>query len=260
MSIKENTYGLYIGTSGWSYKHWSGIFYPKEVKPNKYLEYYITKFDCVELNSSFYHLPKRTTISGWLERTPETFRICPKLSRFITHQKRLADSEESLKKYFELFAPMKNRMGPVLIQLPPGLIFDKILVRDFLNLLREQYHSYRFAIEIRHKSWITDVFFHMLKSYKTAFVIADSGKRFPYYEAITTDIAYLRLHGHEQLYASDYSSPDLHRYAGKIIQWMETTKEVWVFFNNDFKGFAVKNAQMLKETINSFIHPENLSQ
>lgn len=109
--------GLFIGTSGWSYKHWSGIFYPENIKPGQYLEHYLTKFDFVELNSSFYHLPKETTIAGWMQRTPDNFKFCPKLSRFITHQKRLLQIEEPLEKYFALFDKMKIRLGPVLIQL-----------------------------------------------------------------------------------------------------------------------------------------------
>jgi uncharacterized protein YecE (DUF72 family) len=240
---------LFIGTSGWSYKHWAGIFYPSEIKPAQYLEYYLEKFDCVELNSSFYHLLQKKTIAGWIKRTPETFKFCPKLSRYITHQKKLTDIEEPMAKYFDLFEEMKMRLGPVLIQLPPGLAFDRSSTNDFLSLLERQYHSYRFAIEVRHRTWITDDFFNLLKKYGIAFVIADSGKRFPYHEVVTTDFVYLRFHGHESLYASDYSESDLTRYARKIENWLDQDKNVWVFFNNDYHGFAVKNAKQLKNII-----------
>jgi uncharacterized protein YecE (DUF72 family) len=244
--------GLYIGTSGWSYKHWAGIFYPELVKPDKYLEYYITQFDCVELNSSFYHLPKNATASGWMKRTPETFKFCPKLSRYITHQLRLMNSEEALMKYFDIFDIMKARLGPVLVQLPPGMVFDKTLTDSFLHVLKERYSDYRFAIEVRHKSWITDDFFSLLKQYGFAFVMADSGKRYPYYETITADYIYMRFHGHEKLYASDYSESDLRLYAEKITGWLNENKEVWVFFNNDFYGFAVKNAENLIDIVHSY--------
>jgi uncharacterized protein YecE (DUF72 family) len=249
MTDKKKISGLYIGTSGWSYQHWSDIFYPKNIKPNKYLEYYITKFNCVELNSSFYHLPNKTTVAGWNNRTPDTFRFCPKISRYITHHLRLVDTKESLKKYYDVFEVMKIRLGPVLIQLPPGLPFDKSLTNNFLNLLKDQFKHYRFALEVRHKSWITDEFFDLLTQHGIAFTIADSGKRFPYYETVTADFVYLRFHGHEKLYASDYSESDLRRYANKIIDWLNENKEVWVFFNNDFNGFAVKNAQRLRQII-----------
>jgi uncharacterized protein YecE (DUF72 family) len=122
---------LHIGTSGWSYKHWSGIFYPIDLKPDKYLEFYTTKFACVELNSCFYHLPLKTTVSGWMNRTPETFRFSPKLSRYITHQMQLLNIEAAAKNFFDVFEGMKSRLGPVLIQLPPGLSYDKPLICIF---------------------------------------------------------------------------------------------------------------------------------
>jgi uncharacterized protein YecE (DUF72 family) len=241
---------LHIGTSGWSYRHWSGIFYPPQIKPDKYLEYYITMFSCVELNASFYHLPKEMTVTGWVKRTPETFKFCPKLSRFITHQRKLQHVEDSLQRYFEVFEEMKSRMGPVLIQLPPGMKFDRQLTADFLEVLIKQYDSYRFAFEVRHKSWITDEFMAMLADHAMAFVIADSGRRYPYYEAVTADFVYLRFHGHEMLYASDYGDAALAQYAVKIVHWLDEGKEVWIFFNNDFHGYAVQNALRLKEIVN----------
>ncbi|MCX6254307.1 MAG: DUF72 domain-containing protein [Bacteroidia bacterium] len=246
MVSEAKSKGLYIGTSGWSYKHWSEIFYPKDVKPDKYLEYYITKFTCVELNSSFYHLPLKTTVTGWMNRTPETFRFCTKLNRFITHQLKLVNSEGALEKYFDVFESMKDRLGPVLIQLPPALSFDKPLIHGFLDLIKNQFSLYRFAIEVRHESWINDNFFDLLAHYGIAFVIADSGDRYPFYETVTADFVYLRFHGQEQLYASDYSEADLKLYAGKIISWLDEDKEVWVFFNNDFHGFAINNAVKLR--------------
>jgi uncharacterized protein YecE (DUF72 family) len=241
---------LHIGTSGWSYKHWSGLFYPKDIKPDKYLEYYITRFDCVELNSSFYNLPRETTVAGWTNRTPDTFRFCLKLSRFITHQQQLVNTEGALQKFFNVFEKMKDRLGPVLIQLPPGLKYDVPLISNFFDLLKEQFAQYRFAVEVRNKSWINESFFGLLAQHGMAFVIADSGDRYPYYEAVTSSIVYLRFHGHEQLYASDYSDSVLSHYGEKIRDWLSDGREVWVFFNNDYYGFAVKNAERLSEIIN----------
>jgi uncharacterized protein YecE (DUF72 family) len=146
---------------------------------------------------------------------------------------------------------MRMRLGPVLVQLPPGLSFDKSLICNFFDLLKEHYSHYRFAIEVRHKSWITEDFFQLLNHYNIAFVIADSGNRFPYHETSTTDFVYLRLHGPENLYASDYSESGLHHYAEKLINWVNENKEVWVFFNNDFGGFAIKNASRLIEIVNT---------
>ena len=241
---------LYIGTSGWSYKHWSGIFYPKELKSDKYLEFYTTKFSCVELNASFYHLPLKTTVSGWMNRTPGAFKFCPKMSRFITHQMQLVNIEEAMDRYFDVFKEMKEKAGPVLVQLPPGLLYDESRIRNFLELIKEKYSQYRFAVEIRNKSWINDSFFDLLARYQTAFVIADSGNRYPYYETVTSDFVYLRLHGREQLYSSDYSESDLRQYAEMITGWLNEDKKVWVFFNNDYHGFAVKNAEKLGKIVN----------
>jgi uncharacterized protein YecE (DUF72 family) len=240
---------LHNGTSGWSYNHWYGVYYPESIKPAKFLEHYITTFLCVELNSSFYHLPNDKTVEGWVHRTPASFRFCPKLSRFITHQKRLMNVEDALGKYFEVFNEMKNRLGPVLIQLPPGLTYNRALIKDFLNLLNDQQDDYRFAIEVRHRSWISAEFFQLLSDNNVGFVIADSGGRFPYHEAVTADFVYLRFHGKEKLYASDYKDTELIQYAEKIIRWLSDNKEVWVFFNNDFHGYAVKNSLKLREII-----------
>jgi uncharacterized protein YecE (DUF72 family) len=243
--------GLHIGTSGWSYKHWRDIFYPADVKPTGYLEYYLKTFACVELNSSFYHLPQKTTVEGWMHRTPSTFRFCPKLSRFITHRKRLAGCGEALEQFFGVLDGMRPRLGPVLIQLPPGLAFDEPLVSDFLDLLKNRYSGYRYAIEVRHRSWLTDGFFHLLRQNRVAFVIADSGKRYPHHEIITSDFTYLRFHGPENLYASEYDDPALQQYAEKIKGWLGKDLETWVFFNNDFHGFAIKNALTLNQMIHS---------
>jgi uncharacterized protein YecE (DUF72 family) len=249
MSSTLNEAGVYIGTSGWSYPHWKGIFYPPEIKPPRYLEYYLTRFHCVELNSSFYHLPKKATVDGWLRRTPDSFRFCPKLSRFITHQKRIRNSGEALQRFFELFDPMKFRMGPVLIQLPPGLSYDDSLVSHFLESLKACDPPTRFAMEVRHPSWINDRFLGLLRDQGVAFVIADSDRRWPNHEAVTADFVYLRLHGPEKLYASDYPDPVLEEYAEKINRWRGKGYEVWAFFNNDFNGFAVKNALKLNEMV-----------
>lgn len=240
---------LHIGTSGWSYKHWAEIFYPKDIKPDKYLEYYITRFDCVELNSSFYNLPRETTVTGWVNRTPDTFKFCPKLSRLITHQMHLINIEGALRRFFDVFDDMKNRLGPVLIQLPPGLAYDNTLICSFFDLLKEKKDQYRFAVEVRNKTWINDIFLELLAQNRIAFVIADSGNRYSYHEAVTADIVYLRFHGREQLYASDYDDSVLNDYAGKIVNWLTEGKAVWVFFNNDYHGYAVKNASRLREII-----------
>jgi uncharacterized protein YecE (DUF72 family) len=244
---------LHIGTSGWSYKHWADIFYPPDVKPAKYLEHYIRYFDCVELNASFYHLPLKSTVEGWMMRTPPSFNFCPKVSRFITHQLRLSNTSEALDRFFDVFQMMYERLGPLLVQLPPGLKFDQAKVAEFLALLKSNYTPFLFAFEVRHETWINDQFFELLRQYGYAFVIADSGKRYPYHEIATAEYIYLRFHGNESLYASDYSDDDLRYYGGRISEWLKNNHEVWVFFNNDVHGYALKNAFTLKKVINQLV-------
>lgn len=150
---------------------------------------------------------------------------------------------------------MKERLGPVLIQLHPGLSLDIQLISNFFDLIREKYSQYRFAIEVRNRSWLNETFFDLLSHHGIAFVIADSGKRYPYHEAVTSDFIYLRFHGREQLYASDYSETVLQGYSRKINSWLLEGREVWVFFNNDYYGFAVKNAEKLREITYKFYNP-----
>lgn len=253
MEAISNRGSLYIGTSGWSYQHWAGIFYPGNIPPAQFLEYYFTKFDCVELNASFYQLPFKATVSGWMRRTPERFRFCTKLSRFITHQKHLANCEEALKNYFDRIEGLNPKLGPILIQLPPGFPYDKERFVDFMETLQQQQYGYRFAVEIRDESWIRDEFFDLLSRYSVAFVIPDAGGKFPYAEAVTTDFIYLRFHGRKQLYATDYTTNDLTCFSEKIQEWLNEGKDVWAFFNNDFGGYSPKNALELKEIMSARI-------
>jgi len=246
---EEKLHKLHIGTSGWSYKHWAGIFYPEGLKPAKWLEYYLLHFQCVELNSSFYHLPRESTVAGWLHRVPEDFIFCPKLSRYITHRQKLQDSGGSLERFFDVFSALKPRLGPVLVQFPPGMGYDKNKVDGFFTMLHDNYPEYRFAVEVRHPSWFNDTFYNLLEKNNAAFVIADSGKRYPYQEVVTARYVYLRFHGREKLYASDYSIDTLKAYSEKIIQWLTDNREVWVFFNNDFNGYALRNASTLSDLI-----------
>lgn len=249
---------LHIGTSGWSYKHWHGIFYPDDLSPLKYLEHYFSRFDCVELNSSFYHLPRKSTVEGWLNRTPSNFIFCPKLSRYITHHLRLQNTDEALARFFDIFESLKAKTGPVLVQLPPNLPYEKERTDAFLKLLSDKYGDYRFAIEIRHKSWINDEFFTVLEKAGIAFTIAESGNRYPYYEKLTADFVYLRFHGSGQLYSSNYSDPELDYFSSMIKGWLHDNKEVWVFFNNDAHGYAISNSMRLKEITDSKIVTDSI--
>jgi uncharacterized protein YecE (DUF72 family) len=238
-----------VGTSGWSYKDWAGgVFYPSEVKPGKWLEYYSTQFDCVELNASFYRMPQEQTLKDWQARVPAHFKFCPKMSRFITQLKKLRDVEEPLSTFFERFDILKSCLGPVLIQLPPSLGFHRGRTEHFFQLL-QPHRDYRFALEVRHNTWLGEEALDLLRQYDIAFVISQSGGRFPYKETVTTDFVYLRFHGPGALYGSDYSTEVLAGYANKIKVWLEEERAAWAFFNNDLFAYAGKNARQLRELV-----------
>ncbi len=237
---------LHIGTSGWSYKHWSGIFYPEGVKPAKYLEYYVTAFDCVELNASFYRIPNVKTVRGWARRTPASFRFCAKMSRLITHRKKLVDAAEPIERFLTVFDPLSDRLGPFLVQLPPGLRFNPDIARALLQSLALHRNMGEFALEARHDSWFAPESVSLLKHYGIASVISDSGGRFAASEKLTTSLVYLRFHGPDGRYQLPYTTGAIETFARKIIGWLSRGCQVWAFFNNDFNGHAIHNARELK--------------
>lgn len=241
---------LYIATSGWSY-NWKGFFYPENLKSADYLNYYASQFNATEINSSFYHFTMVKTIEKWLTTTPDNFKFCPKINRQITHYSKLKNVEQPLKLFMDRFSLMGNRLGPVLIQLPASFKFDNSLVEDFYKLLRTDYPDKKFAIEVRHPSWFSDNSLDLMKKYNIIFVIASSGVRFPYFETVTSNSVYLRLHGDEKLYSSSYTDQQLKKYAEMVISYLKEKKEVWIFFNNTMDGAAVSNAKAIKQMIES---------
>jgi len=245
----------YIGTSGWSYDHWRGLFYPEELSKGKWLEFYVEKFDTAELNSSFYRLPKRKTFENWRKRTPKNFIFSVKMSRYISHVKRLLDPEESLSRFFEAVSALKEKCGPILIQLPPGLKFDEDRLKNFLELLTRDYRGYRFTMECRNETWFQDPVYEIFRKYNIALCLADT-PMYPYAEEITSNFVYIRLHGHERLYASNYSNRQLDELAEKIRKWNKKDMDVYVYFDNDANAYAPKNALRLKEILSNFVKIE----
>lgn len=237
------SFPVHIGTSGWTYGHWKGIFYPEDQPKARWLEYYAREFDTVELNATFYRLPNKTTFEKWFKRTPEGFLWSLKASRYITHVKRLKDVREPLDRFYHSASRLGSKLGPLLFQLPPSLTYDAHLMESFLARLDP---SFRHAVEIRHSSWLTSEFFTQLQHKNTAFCISDTAGRYPYQEEITADFVYIRLHGSRKLYASEYTKEELEIWAKKIQDW---GRETFVYFDNDFGGYAVRNAKMLKKLL-----------
>jgi len=243
--MKNTKAEIHIGTSGWSYKHWKNIFYPEGLKTTDWLGFYAQFFNITELNTSFYHLPKPETTKGWAKKVPPGFMFCPKMSRYLTHMKKLNDPEESFAQFFEVFTPLKRKLGPVLIQLPPALRFHADKAEHVYKLCKKQYAYYKFAMEVRHASWLEKESLDLMKKYNMAFVIAQSGTAFPYAENITAQHIYVRFHGPQQLYASSYSEEQLLNFATLFKQWKNEGHSIWAFFNNDVFGYAFENAKRL---------------
>lgn len=232
-----------IGTSGWNYPHWKDVFYPSTLPKSKWLEFYTEHFDTVELNATFYRLPKEKTFKNWHLRTPKNFLWAVKASRYITHIKKIRDPGESLGKFYGGILGLQEKLGPILFQLPPSLSFDEKVFQQFCECLDARH---RYTLEVRNPSWINDRAFAMLAEYHIAFCIADTAGRFPYHETITADFVYIRLHGSKALYASEYTEGELKVWANKILKW---GKETYVYFDNDYGGYAAGNAKRLKELL-----------
>jgi uncharacterized protein YecE (DUF72 family) len=240
---------IYVGTSGWSYKHWKNIFYPSYIKPSGYLTYLATEFNAAEINTSFYRLPKSETIVHWMRSVPAGFRFCPKMSRYLTQMKKLNDPEEPLARFFTLFTPFKKHLGPVLIQLPPNLGFHHGKTEYFFELLKEKYKTFKIALEPRHASWLEAPAIRLLKRFNIAWVIADSGGRFPMAEEVTEKDIYIRFHGPDGSYATSYTQDALKLYAEKCMKWSAKGHRLWLFFNNDIHGYAIENARTIKKIL-----------
>jgi uncharacterized protein YecE (DUF72 family) len=236
----------HIGTSGWSYKHWKEAFYPPKLKTTEWFPYYAQLFHSSEINTSFYHLPKIETVEKWAEKAPPHFTFCAKLSRYITHMKKLRDVEEPLQRFFEVFSPLYSYMGPVLIQLPPMLRFNALVTENFFELITTRYPDHSFVLEVRHPSWLQEEVMALLQQYNIGFVISQSAHFFPYEEWVTAKNVYIRFHGPDALYASGYSDEQLTEYALKCKQWINGGHTVWAYFNNDIHGFAYRDALQLQ--------------
>jgi len=236
---------IHIGTSGWSYQHWKGIFYPPKLKATEWIRFYSSHFMITEINGSFYKLPSKETVIEWTQKVPKEFLFCPKMSRFLTHMKKLKDPEEPLERFFGIFEPMKRKLGPVLLQLPPQLKFNYDKAEHLYHLMKSKYRRYEFVMEIRHDSWLQEESLTLMTKYDIGLVISQSGERFPYSEMITAKNIYVRFHGPQQLYASSYSDALLKEFARKFRKWEKQGHVVWAFFNNDIFGYAIEDAKRL---------------
>ncbi len=238
-------HSIHIGTSGWSYKHWRNTFYPENLKVKNQFSYYIDHFNSVEINNTFYGMPSDETFQNWESQVPEDFRYVIKANRFITHIKKLHDPEDSLLIFMEKVKFLEKKLGAILFQLPPSLHVNLRLLEDFLTVLSPKN---RYVFEFRHSSWYLPEVYQLLEKYNCAFCIYElAGHVSP--AKVTADFVYVRLHGPTSIkYQGSYSDEALQEWAEQCLKWLKT-KDVYIFFDNDEKGYAAFNALQLQKII-----------
>jgi len=236
----------YIGTSGWHYKHWKEVFYPVDTPTQKWLQYYSGRFNTVEINNSFYRLPPENSFKLWNAGTQSGFKFSVKVSRAITHIKRLKNCEEYLSNLLNRALPLRNKIDVLLYQLPPGMKKNEEILESFLQNIPGDYKN---VFEFRNRSWIDDPVFTLLEKYKAGFCIYDM----PEYTTPVISISgitYIRFHGSRGLYSSRYTYQEMKKWAKDIRQTAGNLKNVYIYFNNDMEAAAIYNAEEIKKLLN----------
>ena len=236
-----------IGCSGWNYKHWrNGVFYPPRLPPRRWLDFYSRRFDTVEINSTFYRLPRQTAVENWIRESPPDFVFAVKMSRYATHIKRLRDLGPSIELFYERLGPMLGspKFGPVLWQLPPGFRRDDERLAEALAQLPAGRHCFEF----RHESWFVDGVYDLLRSHGVALVIGDTPERPFQPHVFTAEWTFVRFHYGRRGRDSNYSERELEAWAQRIEAWARGI-EVFAYFNNDRNGYAVRNGLWLRERL-----------
>jgi len=232
----------YIGTSGWHYEHWRDRFYPAKLAKAKWLDFYATHFNTVELNNSFYRLPSENAFNTWHDSVPADFTYAVKVSRFITHIKRLKDTGEAVEKFITRARILGDKLGPLLYQLPPNMHRNDEVLEYFLSILPE---GMRHVFEFRHQSWLKERVFQILQKYSVGFCVFDMPS-ISCPAIATADFAYIRFHGSTDLYSSCYSDEELAGWGKRLAKLARNLKSVYIYFNNDAEAFAVRNAVTLR--------------
>lgn len=237
---------IFVGTSGWHYPHWRGTFYPADLPARDWLAYYAARFATVEINNSFYRLPAAATLRAWAGATPPAFRFAAKASRYLTHMKKLKDPEPALAAFLPRIEELGARLGPILFQLPPRWHADPARLEAFLAALPA---GHRYAVELRDPTWQTSEILSLLGRYRVASCVFDlAGVPSP--RALTTDFAYVRLHGPAGRYQGSYSPEALVEWAGLLRAWRaDLPAGAYVYFDNDEAGYAARDALALRALV-----------
>jgi uncharacterized protein YecE (DUF72 family) len=237
---------VHIGCSGWNYAHWRERVYPKGLPASRWLEHYATLFDTVEVNATFYRLPRREAVARWVEQTPQEFTFAVKASRYLTHVKRLTDLGSGIERFYERIEPLtaSPKMGPVLWQLPANFHRDDERLENALGALPRGRHCFEF----RHESWFTPAVYELLRTRGVALVIGDHPQRPFQTHELTADWTFVRFHYGKRGRNGNYSESELEDWCDRIAGWRRSV-EVFAYFNNDWLGYAVKNALWLKQQL-----------
>ena len=231
---------LFVGTSGWQYDDWSGAFYPKGIPKSRWLECYSERFATVESNSAFYRLPKRELFESWADKTPADFVMSVKASRYLTHIRRLRDPAEPVHRLLERVDGLGPKRGPILLQLPPNLHFDRDLLADALSEFPD---DVRVAVEVRHESWLVEELRNILEKHDAAFCLTDrQNRRSPLWRTATW--GYVRFHEGTASPRPCYGRAALDSWAGRIASLWSARDDVYCYFNNDTAACAPRDAHI----------------
>jgi len=233
---------LHIGTSGWQYDDWRDAFYPRSVPLNRWLEYYAQSFETVEANSAFYRLPRREVFERWSDQTPAGFQMAVKVSRYLTHIRRLAEPAEPVARFLDRARGLGDRLGPVLLQLPPTLRADAGLLDA---TLRQFPGTVRLVVEPRHDSWWQDEIRELLTARRVALCWADREGRAVTPLWRTADFGYLRMHAGRAQPPTSYGDRAIDSWLERLAREFHERDPVYVYFNNDRGGAAVRNAMTM---------------
>ncbi len=237
---------FFVGTSGWTYDHWKGRFYPPGLPKSRWFDYYVSQFNSVEVNATFYRTFKSATYEKWRQRAPQPFGYVLKAPRLITHRKYLVDVDEDIRLFYESCEILQDRFKLILLQIAPQLTYNLPLLERALNAFPD---PSRVAVEFRRPEWLTPQTENLLSSLGSALCNVDSPRQ-RLTDYLTSPSAYLRLHGRLHWYSYNYSQDELQEIASlarRLVQ--QGAQQVYIFFNNDFEGYAPANAQLLKSML-----------
>jgi uncharacterized protein YecE (DUF72 family) len=237
---------VHVGCSGWNYQSWRERVYPKGCPPSRWLQYYATLFDTVEVNSTFYRLASRDAVARWVEQTPPGFIFTLKASRYLTHIKRLTKLDTGIQKFYERVEPLTAtpKMGPVLWQLPENFHRDDERLAAALAALPPGRHTFEF----RHASWFTEEVYALLRKHGVALTIGDHPERPFQSHEMTTDWTFVRFHHGRRGRRGNYSRAELEEWARRFERWRSDV-EIFAYFNNDWEAFAVKNGLWMRKRL-----------